>query len=177
MNADQYRCYKTEKTRKIKKLFFVLSVLIGVYRWPMALAFSGQATPSVDNALDAAAQELDQARDETQNLKDAWDKARLETTLYDQRAKRAYQKWAKAAKAAKEQAAAQKDRAGLELELSIEKRKLAYGEWQAAELRVAAREAQVKALDQEKESEAVRDKIRKIQDELNPPGTSAAGSN
>lgn len=125
----------------------------------------------MDTPMDMAAKELDKAKEESQSLKDAWDKARLETTLYDQRAKRAYQKWAKAAKSAKEEAKAQKDRAELELQLSIEKRKLAYDEWQAAELRVAAHEAQVKALDQEKESEAVRDKIRELQDELKPSGT------
>ena len=176
MNADKHRWHKTKKIKKLKKILFILSVFIGVYRWPIGLAFPGQAAPSVDNALDSAAKELDKARDETQRLKEAWDKARLETTLYDQRAKRAYQKWAKAAKSAREETEAQKERAGLELQLSIEKRKLAYDEWQAGELRVAAQEAQVKALDQEKESAGVRDKIRKLQDELKPSGTSTAVS-
>ena len=177
MNTDKHRLHKTEKIRKIKKNFFVLSVFICVHLWLTGSAFSGQATPSVDSAMDAAAKGLEQAKDESQKLKDDWDKARLETTLYDQRAKRAYQKWAKAAKAAREQAKAQKERTELELQLAIEKRKLAYDEWQAAELRVAGHESQVKALDQEKEGEEVRDKIRKLQDELKPSGTSAAVSN
>jgi hypothetical protein len=127
------------------------------------------STPAPDSSMDAAAKALDQARDETQKLKDDWDKTRLETTLYDQRAKRAYQKWVKAVKSAKEQARLQKERAELELALAIEKRKLAFNEWQAAQLRQAAREAQVKALDQEKDSAAIRERIKKLEEKLNLP--------
>ena len=116
--------------------------------------------------MDSAAKQLEKAKDETQKLKDAWDKTRLEVTLYDQRAKRAYQKWAKAVKTAKEQARLQKERAEMELQLAIEKRKLAFNEWQAAQLRQASREAEVKALDQEKDSAAIRDKIKKLEAKL-----------
>lgn len=148
---------------------FALSAFIGACiaaPWPNGLAFGGQPTPSVDSAVDAAALDLEKAKDEAQRLKDTWDKARLEVTLYDQRAKRAYQKWAKAAKAAREQARIQKEQAGMELDLAIEKRKLAFNEWQAAQLRQAAIEARVKALDQEKDSEAIRDRIKKLEDKL-----------
>lgn len=120
-------------------------------------------TPVTGDVFDGAAKELDKAKDETQKLKDAWDKARLETTLYDQRAKRAYQKWAKAVKSAKESARLQKERAEMELQLAIEKRKLAFNEWQTAQLYQAAREAEVKALDQEKDSVAIQEKIKQLE--------------
>jgi hypothetical protein len=170
---NRFRCTDKHKWDSQRKnfylkifLFFFLSVLIRVHPWLDCLAFAGQVTPTADDAFDAAAKELDKAKDETQRLKDAWDKARLETTLYDQRAKRAYQRWAKAVKSAKEKARLQKERAELELQLAIEKRKLAFNEWQAAQLYQASREAQVKALDQEKESMVIRGKIKQLQEKL-----------
>src|SRR5258708_7971130 len=83
--------------------------------------------------VSTAAERLEKSRGEVQRLKDAWDKARLETTLYDQRSKRAYQKWVKAAKKAREQTKLQKEKAELELQLAIEKRKLAFSLWQSAQ--------------------------------------------
>ena len=93
----------------------------------------------------------------------------METTLYDQRAKRAYKKWTKAVKGAREQAKGQKERAELEFQLAVEKRKLAYNEWQAAQLRMLSRESQVKALDQDKDSAAIREKIKRLEDKISPP--------
>jgi hypothetical protein len=149
-----------------KGIFFVLLAFMFVHPWLSGLAFA-DPTPVADSAFDTAAKELDQAKDETQKLKDAWDKSRLETTLYDQRAKRAYQKWLKAAKSLKEQAEAQKERAQLEFQLAVEKRKLAYNEWQVSQLRVASHEAMVKSLDQEKESDSIREKIEQMEGKLN----------
>lgn len=150
----------------MRKIVFALFAFIGVHLCMNHPCLAAQATPSVDSALDTAARELDKAKDETQRLKDAWDKTRLETTLYDQRAKRAYQKWAKAVKTAKEQARLQKERAELELQLAVEKRKLAFNEWQAAQLRQASREAEVKSLDQEKDSAAIEVRIEQLKMKL-----------
>lgn len=125
--------------------------------------------PSVDSAFDAAGKALDQSKEEVQKFKDVWDKTRLETTLYDQRAKRAYKRWTKAVKGAKETAKEQKEKAELEFQLAVEKRKLAYNEWQAAQLRMMARESQVRALDQDKDSDAVREKIKQLEEKISPP--------
>jgi hypothetical protein len=156
-----------------KIMYFLSAFLCACFAgpWFISRAFAGQETPTVDKALDLAAKELDKAKDETQKLKDLWDKTRLETTLYDQRAKRAYKKWQKAAKSLKEQARIQKDKAELEFQLAVEKRKLAYNEWQASQLRQLARESQVKALDLEKDGQAIRDKIRRMESKLTVPGT------
>lgn len=156
----------TNPYQKLFVLVFFLSVFTGVHRWLIGFAFAGQPTPSVDTSLDVAAKDLEKAKDEVQKLKDAWDKTRLETTLYEQRAKRAYQKWVKASKSLKDRAKAQKDRADLEFQLALEKRKLAYNEWQAAQDRLASREDQVKALDQEKESAAIQEKIKQLETKL-----------
>ncbi|HUO56565.1 MAG TPA: hypothetical protein VMV05_00165 [bacterium] len=134
----------------------------------VGFAFAASPTPAVDNAFDAAAKALDKSKEEVQRLKDSWDKTRLETTLYDQRAKRAYQRWIKAAKSAKEQAKAQKEKAELELQLAIEKRKLAYSRWQAAVLRGAARESELKALDQDKDTKAIEAKIKELESKISP---------
>jgi len=171
MSTDEHRFKKQNhhsRCFKIIRLFFALSVFVCVHLWLNCLAVAGEPTPSFDSAVDVAASDLEKAKDETQKLKDVWDKARLEVTLYDQRAKRAYQKWAKAAKTAKDLARAQKERAEMELELAIEKRKLAFNEWQAAQLRQAASEARVKALDQEKDSASIRDRIKRLEAKLNP---------
>jgi len=130
---------------------------------------SAAPTPSVDSAFDAAAKALDQSKDEVQKFKDVWDKTRLETTLYDQRAKRAFKKYVKAVKGARETAKEQKEKAELEFQLAVEKRKLAYNEWQAAQLRLMASESQVKALDQDKDSEAIREKIKQLEDKIQKP--------
>ncbi len=161
---------------KSLRRILALSVFIcSVFAASRQSAFA-DPTPVTGDAFDAAAKELDKAKDETQKLKDAWDKTRLETTLYDQRAKRAYQKWAKAVKSAKESARLQKERAEMELQLAIEKRKLAFNEWQTAQLYQASREAEVKALDQEKDSAAIRERIRKLKEKLNASSQPAAES-
>ena len=171
MDTDKHRLFKSRKTfldSRIHRIVFAASVFIGVYRWQTDFAFAGQATPVVDNALDAAAKALDKSKEEVQRLKDSWDKTRLETTLYDQRAKRAYQRWIKAAKSAKDRAKEQKEKAELELQLAIEKRKLAYSQWQAAVYRGMAKESELKALDQDKDTKAIQDKIKELETKIGP---------
>jgi hypothetical protein len=128
------------------------------------VAFAGTPTPG--SSFDTVAQELDKAKAETQRLKDVWDKERLQTTLYEQRMKRAAQKFAKAAKDVKTKTKEQKERAEIEFQLAVEKRKLAYNEWQAAQLRAVAKETQLKALDQEKDNNAIRMRIDKLEVKL-----------
>ena len=147
----------------MKKFYFAL--LCGFCLAGIAAA---EPTPAADNAFDAAARELDKAKDEVQKLKDAWDKSRLETTLYDQRAKRAYKRWVKATAKARDEAKAAKEKAELELQLAVEKRKLAYNQWQASLLMAAAKESELKALDQEKDSAAVREKIKQLEAKIGP---------
>src|SRR5690242_9282428 len=60
-----------------------------------AFAVTPTTKPASDKVFDAAGAALDKAKKETQELRDKWDKARLEVTLYEQRSKRAYQKWVK----------------------------------------------------------------------------------
>jgi hypothetical protein len=148
-----------------KVLFLLLSVYLGETRFALA----ADSTPAADTVFDVAAKALEKSKAEVQRLKDLWDKARLETTLYDQRAKRAFQKWMKSKTQTREQAKAVKEKAELELQLAIEKRKLAYNQWQAAMLREVAKESEVKALDQDKDTAAVREKIKQLEGKLNAP--------
>jgi hypothetical protein len=147
----------------------VLSLCVCALLWLNGFVFADRLTPvPSDSVFDVAAKGLDKAKQEVQDLKDKWDKTRLETTLYDQRAKRAYQRWLKAAQKTKDQAKAQKEKADLELLLAIEKRKLAYNQWQEALLRELAKESEVKALDQEKDTKAIREKIKQLEEKIGP---------
>jgi hypothetical protein len=161
----------------VVKRFSILSVFICACfagLWPNSFVFadSGLSTPAAgDNVFDAAAKSLEKAKEETQRLKDSWDKTRLEATLYDKRAKRAYTRWVKATKKVKQQANLQKGKAELEFQLAIEKRKLAWSEWQAAQYRLASHEALIRELDQKKDTVAIKAKIKEIEKKLNSPLT------
>ena len=165
---------KSSKGQKWGLVFF--AVLCANLR-PVDLVFSLPATPvPKDPTFDKAGEALDKAKQEVQELRDQWDKARMETTLYDKRAKRAYQKWVKAAKKMKDRAKEQKEKAELELQLSIEKRKWAFNEWQAAQLREVAKESELKALDQEKDAKDIRERIKKLEQKLGPGPTPDSAS-
>jgi hypothetical protein len=124
--------------------------------------------PTSEAILSDMSAKLDQAKATVDEFKNTWDKARLETTLYDQRAKRAYQRWLKAAKGLRAKAQEQRDRADFELQLSVERRKLAFSQWQSAQLREASEEAQVQAFAQDQGTKAIQDKIHQLQDKLTP---------
>jgi len=139
------------------------------------LAESSQFTPTPAGMGDIT-EKLDQAKAEVDKFKTGWDKARLETTLYDQRAKRAYQRWVKASKTLKAKAQAQRDKADIELQLSVEKRKLAFSQWQSSLMREASEEAKIKVLGQDQDTKAIQDKIRQLESKLSPLQTPAVSS-
>jgi hypothetical protein len=164
------------KTIITSKSILVLLFFVSSQSWLINQACAADSTPVADTVFEAAAKALEKSKEEVQRLKDLWDKTRLETTLYDQRAKRAFQRWVKSKTKAREQAKAAKEKAELELQLAIEKRKLAYNQWQAAMLRQLSKESEVKALDQDKDTKAIRDQIKKLQDKLTSPAAPAAPS-
>jgi len=170
MNADQRR-WKTGMRFMTLPLWGAVAVSVFICVHPCSLAFAAPTTPvAVDVSLDNAAKALEKAKEEARALRETWDKTKLEATLYDKRAKRAYEKWVKAAKGLRKDAEKQKDQAQLELKLSMERRKLAYNEWQAALYRQALREAQFKLAEQERDIAIVKERIRKLEKEA---GTSA----
>lgn len=154
--------------RFLRRLLFCWCVMMGC---GILLA---QTTPPSNSDVDALGAKLDQTKQAVDQFKDAWDKARLETTLYDQRAQRAYQRWLKAAKSLRAKAQQQRDKADLELQLSVERRKLAFSQWQSAQLREASEEALVKAYAQDQDTKAIQDKIHQLQTKLAPQQTPAA---
>jgi hypothetical protein len=140
------------------------------------LLFAQTTSEPASSAADELGQKLDQAKADVDQFKNSWDKARLETTLYDQRAKRAYQRWLKAVKSLKSKAQEQRDKANLELQLSVERRKLAFSQWQSAQLREASEEAQVQAFAQDQGAQAIRNKIQQLEGKLAPLQTPAVSS-
>ncbi|HVZ81301.1 MAG TPA: hypothetical protein VHE12_10985 [bacterium] len=143
-------------------MLFAIFLLICVY--PLGRdAFAGQ-TASQDAGVVAG--ELEKAKAETQKLKDAWDKSRLETTLYEKRVKRATDRFAKAAQGLKDKARVEKEKAEIEFQISLERRKLAYNAWQAAQLRAAAKESLLKALEDDKDCEEIGKRIEGLKAKL-----------
>ena len=133
-----------------------------------SIAWSETVTPVVDSPIDSLGQKIEATKTDVEKFKNVWDKARLETTLYEQRAKRAYQKWVKATKTSKTKAQAARDKADIELQLSVERRKLAFSQWQAALYRQTAQETQLKALSQDQDTKAIQEKIIQLQAKLSP---------
>ncbi len=156
------------------KLLFLFAViccaLVYSSRADSVPAGTPNAKPStLDQALTTGVAELEKAKIEAQTLKDSWDRSRLEATLYEKRAKRAYLRWVKAAKKVKAEAQEKKERAEFELQLAVEKRKLAYSLWQTSVLRQAAKDSEVKALAQQKDTVGIKDKIKQLETKLAPP--------
>ena len=172
MNTDKLR-YVNYSFIKIRFFFFLL-VFICVHLWLSSSVLAGPTPVPVDT-LAKAAEKLEKAKTELQRLKDVWDRARLEATLYDKRAQRAYKAWAKSAKKVREQARLKKEKAQMEFLLAIEKRKLAFSEWQAARYRMLADESQVKALAQDKDTQGIQAKIKELEAKLKSGRPSSVG--
>lgn len=85
------------------------------------------------------------ARAESQRFRDAWDKAKLEASVYEKRQRRAYERWAKATKETKAAALKKRDQSVVEFKVSLEKRRLAWYEWELAKAKQIALEAETKA--------------------------------
>lgn len=154
--------------KPLKIMFAIICLLATVVIQP-GLA---DPPPGTDAALNQAGNDMEAANQEVQKLRDAWDKTKLECTLYDRRAKRAYQKWIKSAKTLRVQAKGAKEQADLELQLAIEKRKLAFVLMQEAIYRQTALDARMKELDQQKDEEAIRAKMKDLETKLGPRDSS-----
>jgi len=123
---------------------------------------------SLDAKVTQAADQVQKAQDEVQKLKDVWDRSRLESTLYSQRAQRAYKRWTAAKKDWKKKMAQHKDEAQLEFELAVEKRKLAYDLWQQAQYRLNAQQQLLSAAEETKDIEDTQAHITKLQAQMTP---------
>jgi hypothetical protein len=124
---------------------------------------------TIDAKVTQAADQVQKAQDEVQKLKDAWDRSRLESTLYSQRAQRAYKRWAAAKKDWKKKMAQHKDEAQLEFELAVEKRKLAYDLWQQAQYRLGAQQQLLSAAEENQDIQDTQVHIDKLQSQIKPP--------
>ncbi len=126
-----------------------------------------EATPlAASQAIDAIGQKLEATKLDVDKFKNAWDKVRLEVTLYEKRRDRAYQRWVKSTKVTRAKAQEARDKAELELALSVERRKLAFSQWQAAIYRQTEQENQLKALSQDQDTRDIQKKIQELQAKL-----------
>ena len=123
-----------------------------------------------------AANQVQKAQIEVDQLKDIWDRSRLESTLYDQRAQRAYKRWVAAKKDWKKKMGIHKDQAQLEFQLSVEKRKLAFDQWQQALYRLNAEQQLLSVAEQAKDILDTRAHINRLENQLYPSGTPTPAS-
>jgi len=133
-----------------------------------SVAADGQVTP-VDPAVE-------KWKSEASKTRDLWDKSRLESTLYDKRYKRAYDRWVKAAKDKKAQALAKRDQASGEFKLSLERRRLAWYRFESAKARQAAAEAESQAKGIGEDIRRVEERIRKMEQGLGIQPTPTVGT-
>jgi hypothetical protein len=96
---------------------------------------------------------------EVKKIRDAWDKARLEATVYEKRYRRAYDKWVQSAREGKSKALAHRDRAQAEFNLSVERRRLAWYRWEDARARQQVAEASARRKGLAGDIERVRARI------------------
>lgn len=138
-------------------------------------AFAGADAPTApDPRVAQAAEQVQKTQAETQKLKDAWDRSRLEATLYDQRAQRAYRRWVAAKKDWKKKMEAHKDRAQLEFELAVEKRKMAFSLWREAQYRLEADRQLLGAAEQKGNIVEIKNHLKDIQGKLDASAASGA---
>lgn len=102
------------------------------------------------------------ARSESLKLRDAWDHTRLESTVYDKRYHRSYDRWVKAAKEGKTAAMKKRDQAMVELKISLERRRLAWYEWELAKAKLVVLEAQNKAKGLREDVKRVKKRIEDL---------------
>ena len=79
----------------------------------------------------------------------------------------------KAAKKVKADAKIQKEKADLELQLAVERRKLAFSQWQSRVFLQTAEESHLKSLAQDKDTKAIQEKIDQLEAKLKPLTTPA----
>jgi hypothetical protein len=160
----------TKKTLRLS--VFALAFFVGGVSAQTPEPTESETNPQVLRAAD----QVQKAQTEVDQLKDVWDRSRLESTLYDQRAQRAYQRWAAAKKDWKKKMALHKDQAQLEFQLSVEKRKLAFDRWQQALDQLNAAQQLLSAAEQAKDILDTRAHINRLENQLYPSGTPTPAS-
>lgn len=123
-----------------------------------SLGASDKPTP-VPTEIQGAQKALLKAREESARAKEAWDKSKLEATLWDQRYKRAYGEWAKSKGAARPAALEKRLRAEEDLKLALEARRLNWYRSELAAMRVRAAEDALKTLELQREATRVEERI------------------
>lgn len=130
-------------------------------------------TPEPD-ALKVAKTAILTAKAQTAKAKDAWDRSKLECTLWDQRFKREYQQWVKARGDARKAAQDRRFQAEADLKLSLEVRRLNWYQYELAARRERAAEEQLKTAEMENELARVEERVRALKTRPAPvptPGT------
>jgi len=70
----------------------------------------------------------------------------------------------------------QKEKADIELQLAVEKRKMAFSQWQSRVFLQTAEESHLKSLAQDKDTKAIHEKIGQLEAKLKPLSTPAAST-
>jgi hypothetical protein len=124
-----------------------------------AASAADRPTP-VPTQVQAARKALLKAREEASRAKEAWDKSKLEATLWDQRYKRAYSEWAKSRGGARPAALEKRLRAEEDLKLALEVRRVNWYRSELASMRARAAEESLRILEMEAELSRVEERLK-----------------
>ena len=170
------------KDQRMDFVFHGKTLRLGVFAYAVFVGSNllaqtpGPTAADSDPKVVQAAQEVQKAQTQADQFKDAWDRSRLESTLYDQRAQRAYQRWVRGKKDWKKKMALHKDQAQLEFQIAVEKRKLAYDLWQQALDRLNSAQQLLNAAGVAGDIEAARAQLRRLENQLPPSATPTPAS-
>jgi hypothetical protein len=114
---------------------------------------------------------MDRAKQEASNAKDAWDKSKLEATLWDQRYKRAYQEWTKSKGDARSATLKKRDQSEVDLKVALEGRRVNWYRYELARRRVLVAEENLKIAELEAELEMVLERLKGMQSVGTPAST------
>ncbi len=164
---------KRETSMKIRAL--LAGILLLVFHAAVA-ASSKPMTPATSTEMEQAKAALATAREASTKAKAAWDKAKLETTLWDQRYKRAYKEWSQAKGEARKAALERRLTAEIDLKKSLEFRKVNWYRFEIASRRAKAAEESMKICELEQEMATVQARLDALKTPVVPKASGAVSA-
>ncbi len=116
----------------------------------------------------AARKALLKAREEATRAKEAWDKSKLEATLWDQRYKRAYSEWVKSKGDSRAAALDKRLKAEEDLKIALEVRRVHWYRAEWASLKAKAVEDSLKIIEMELDLRRVEERLKGMREARTP---------
>jgi len=146
----------------VKRLIVLLTVLAAAPMWAV-----DKPTPEPTEII-GVKKALVKAREEAVRAKEAWDKSKLEATLWDQRYKRAYSEWAKSKGGSRAAALDKRLKAEEDLKIALEVRRVHWYRAELASMKAKAAEDSLKIIEMELDLRRVEDRLKGMREARTP---------